>query len=382
MRKNILYHITYTNFLFESRVQKEIESISNNNLFNNIYILAIHKKGLKSMERFGTNSILIRLSLSTKNLFFLKKIKLIIYAELFLKIFFVIKKNKKNKLITSIHVIDLLPISFLIKLFFNSIIIYDAHELETHTNSKKISIFIKTIIEKIFVPSVSLIIVVNNSIKKIYQIKFPSKKIISVYNSPKYNSHVISNYLRENLQIKNESKIYLYQGGFEKGRGIEILLDIFSKFTSDERVIVFLGFGSLDSIITEYSKLHDNIFILTAVPPNQLLNITSSCDYGISLIENSCKSYYYCLPNKVLEFLMCRKPVLVSNLPEMSDLINRYKVGIVSNNYSFNEIYKSFLQIESFDYTKFVSNIDKMIYKFSWDSQENVLIDSYKELIK
>ncbi|HEY6437430.1 MAG TPA: glycosyltransferase, partial [Ignavibacteriaceae bacterium] len=48
-----------------------------------------------------------------------------------------------------------------------------------------------------------------------------------------------------------------------------------------------------------------------------------------SLIENLSTSYYYALPNKLFEYIMAEIPVIVSNLPQMKEIVEKYDVGFV-----------------------------------------------------
>jgi len=45
------------------------------------------------------------------------------------------------------------------------------------------------------------------------------------------------------------------------------------------------------------------------------------------LIENLSTSYYYALPNKLFEYIMAEIPVIVSNLPQMKEVVEKFDVG-------------------------------------------------------
>jgi glycosyltransferase involved in cell wall biosynthesis len=374
-----LFHITLTPFLFESRVLKEIKTASKFNLFNKIYVIALHSDNLSKIERIDTHTILIRIKLKSRGIPILRKISPLIYFELFIRLFFVI--YKRTKCVVSIHVIDLLPIGAFLSFFCKIPVIYDAHELEPYTSSNKFKIFILNNIEILFVRFVSCIIVVNDSIKDIYQKRFPKKPVYSVYNAPylqyPYNNGAISKI----LGLKKEDKIFLYQGGLVPGRGIEILLDAFALLPDKTCNLVLIGYGVLESKIQNYANEFSNIYFLNAVEPSKLLELTASCDYGISLIENDCLSYYYCLPNKVLEYLMCRKPVLVSNLKEMATLIESNRIGIIARDFSIREVVECIKKLKSLDLIIIERNINKIVEKYCWESQEYKLLDAYKNVL-
>ena len=145
---NNLVHISLTHFLYESRILKEVKSITSVNTFKSIYIIALHRDDLKKVERIE-NAILIRIPLKIKRTKF--NFKLFSFLELCFRIFYILGRIRFS--VVSVHVIDLLPIAFLIKIIKHSKVIYDAHELETHTSNNKRKILFLTFIEYLFISS-------------------------------------------------------------------------------------------------------------------------------------------------------------------------------------------------------------------------------------
>lgn len=374
-----LYHISLTPFLYETRVLKEIETVSKFNLFRKIYVLALYKEGLPKIERVGTHAVLIRIELKTKNNPILREIVPLIYLELLFRILSLVRNKRQS--VVSIHVIDLLPIGAFLKCFMGIPVIYDAHELEPYTTNSRKRIFILKNIESLFVRFVRCIIVVNDSIQGIYKERFPQKRVYSVYNAPKLQYPLDTGIIKKTLGLSAETKIFLYQGGLVLGRGIESMLDAFSVISDKTCILVIIGYGELEEQIKTYSCKYQNIFFMNAVPPGRLLEYTASCDFGISLIENSCLSYYYCLPNKVLEYLMCRKPVLVSDLKEMASLVESNGIGIVARNFTISEVTEGIKKLKSLDLHIIKRNINAIIDKYSWESQEVKLLEAYQYVI-
>jgi glycosyltransferase involved in cell wall biosynthesis len=370
-----LFHISLTPFLFESRVLKEIKTISNFSLFNRIYVIALHHEGLSKIERIGSDAILIRIELKFRRIPILKNISPLVYFELFIRLLTTIVK--KPYCVVSIHVIDLLPIGAFLNFFYKIPVIYDAHELEPYTSNNRFKIFFLKSVERLFVGFVGCIIVVNDSIKEIYQKRFPRKQVYSVYNAPNLQYPTNNGTIKKMLGLKTNDKVFLYQGGLVPGRGIELILDVFAILPDKSCILVLVGYGDLEPKIQGYASEFSNIYFLNAVPPNKLLEFTASCDFGISLIENYCLSYYYCLPNKVLEYLMCRKPVLVSNLKEMALLVEKHNVGIVAKDFSILEITLAINKLISMDLNYVKQNIEVIIDKYSWEGQEDVLLNAY-----
>ena len=63
-------------------------------------------------------------------------------------------------------------------------------------------------------------------------------------------------------------------------------------------------------------------------PFHELQQFTASASLGISLEENIGLNYFYALPNKLFNYIQARIPVLVSDFPEMSRVIDEYGIGL------------------------------------------------------
>ena len=77
-----------------------------------------------------------------------------------------------------------------------------------------------------------------------------------------------------------------------------------------------------------------------AIKHENLINYTAGADIGLALIENISLSYYYALPNKLFEYIIAQIPVLVTELPQMEEIVNKYEVGEVLLNDTANELSK------------------------------------------
>jgi glycosyltransferase involved in cell wall biosynthesis len=117
-----------------------------------------------------------------------------------------------------------------------------------------------------------------------------------------------------------------------EGRGIFKMLDALAELP-EHFALVMLGDGVLlEKTRTEIQRrnLSKRAFALGAVPYDSLLKYTASADIGLALIEPISKSYELALPNKLFEYVLCETPPIVSNLPAMKAIIERYDVGIAT----------------------------------------------------
>ena len=272
-----------------------------------------------------------------------------------------------------------LPIGFFAKLLLRSKVVYDAHELESETNGlnnilKKLIFFF----EKVFWRVHDGLIVVSPSIADWYGAKFSKRKSTIILNSPvtHLSTPERSNYLREHFSIPRESKIFIYVGMLIKGRGVELIADAFQKKDTTAS-LVFLGYGILENDIRKISEVHKNIYLHEAVSHEEVVSIVKSADYGLCLIENISLSDYYCLPNKLFEYCFSQIPVLASNFPDISALVERYNLGVCCD-LEQEKIQQAINFLEASDYDTFYG---KDVSALTWKVQAEKLVEFYRDIL-
>lgn len=379
--------LTHTNPLNDSRILKTSDVIAK--LEIPFQVIGINRGKTESSKR--DNFIAINLATKAGVRFFQKKnsrlkqlervFRLIVFLEIFLKLF--VKGVSFRP--TLIHVNDcyVLPIARLIKVFTSSKILYDAHELESETNG--ITSFMRCMvnfIEKTSWNSIDFLVTVSPSIQDWYSQKRSPKRSSIVLNSPHFNSskieHRYENYFRDKYQLSSECIIFLYLGNLERGRGINTILKTFSG-TSRDKVIVFMGSGSYENQINEFSKSNSNIFLHTPVSHDLVIGIAKSADFGICLIEDVSLSDRFCLPNKLFEYIFSGLPVIASNLPDMKSLIEEYQVGICVDN-STAGLLSAVSNDRKFHFNDLAFDHEKLI-ELSWECQATKLEAIYRELL-
>jgi glycosyltransferase involved in cell wall biosynthesis len=374
--KNVI-SIVLNNFTNDSRVLKE--GVSLQNAGYNVTVIALHENDLLEYEQVQALPI-HRVRLKSRAWLKWKSIQILKYLEFVFRV----TKLYRNK-IDIVHCNDLntLPIGVLIKKISKRTIkiVYDAHEYETEANGLKgLQKQLSKWLEGFLIRFVDQVITVSDSIANEYVRLYSIPKPHLVLNCPFYQQVEKQDIFRETFEIRNDQQVFLYQGGLSKGRGIELLLEAFSSFNDDSKVLVCMGYGPLEKLVQDKAQQHQTIYFHPAVPPDVLLNYTGSGDYGISFIEDTCLSYRYCLPNKMFEYLMAGLPVLTSNLYEMKRLVETHKIGVVVEENTVESFVMAVQTSLELDCQKVKVNIDKIKKKFCWEEQQKVLWRVYSEL--
>ena len=374
-------HISLNEFTHESRILKQTETISSLSEIEHIFIAALHKEDLNKEEKISDRISLKRFVLKTRGLSKSLLLQIFKYLEFICRVFFFYKKKNIN--IVNIHVLDLLPLGCLLKLFYGAKLIYDTHELETETsNLKGLRKQLSKWLEYLFIKKVDHIFVVSENIADWYEKTYNITRPTVLLNAPRAAYVKQTNYFRDTFHLRDDQIIFLYQGNLESERGVALLLETFKKKINDKMVIIFMGSGKLETEIQSLTKSYNNIFFHKAVPTDVLLNYTASADIGVALIQNTCLSYNFCMPNKLFEYAMAGLPVIVSNVKEMSEFVKKNQMGAVMENYTVASINEAIEQLLSMDLVVLRQNAKKAALDNSWEHQEKTMANVYKNVLK
>ncbi|MCI0521004.1 MAG: glycosyltransferase family 4 protein [Chloroflexi bacterium] len=211
-------------------------------------------------------------------------------------------------------------------------LVYDARELETGRNFGNSRVaplyrWLWPLPERAFIRRAAAVITVSEGIagelSRLYGIPRPHVLV----NCPPAQPPRPSNRLHTELGIPAEMKIALTQGALVAGRGIEPFLQAVQLLPGVAAVV--LGEGPLLPELrrqVEHGAL-ERTYLPGRVPQADLLAYTVSADLGAVLIQNTCRSHYFSLPNKLFECIQARLPVVASDLPDIAALVRRFEIG-------------------------------------------------------
>jgi glycosyltransferase involved in cell wall biosynthesis len=375
---NILM-LLMTEFKHDARVTKEARSLVNAG--HRVVVAGIKDIETDDIER-RENFVIQRMSLFTRYrlpkgnvFFFLKYIEYVFRTVL----------EYKNKKFDAYHAHDLetvLP-AYLLATLNQKPVVYDSHELyveqDRHSNLRK---FVWRTLEKFLASRVTVTFMETESRANIYAQRYNVEQPQILMNCQYLNIADKSDKFREMLPIRNNERIILYQGGIEKNRGCDQLLDAMSHL--EDVALVFLGNGGYKQTLREKAINHpksENIFVLDAVPWEQLAAYTASADLGVFPLQNVSLQYYYALSNKLFEFLSAGLPVVISDFPEMRKVVVDNNVGIAVDETNPKEISDAIGTILADPdlYTIMSENAVKIVReKYNWDIEVKKLLDVYK----
>lgn len=315
-------HVYPSTLTRESRILKITKSLADHGIFDKILIVGVLEEGFSESESLDHRRQILRLPQKFGGNRARSLSKLLKAIEWNWRLIGALRK--KNPDCINCHTLSVLPVCVLLKYLCGAKLVYDTHELETESagsyGARKV---VSKMIERSLIGFADVVIVVSESISGWYRDTYRLASVPVVRNVPedlRGFPNGRDDYLRREFGIDEEAAVFIYLGILAAGRGIEILLEAFSQ-TRTKSHMVFMGFGVLADKVKAYEKRYPNIHFHPAVPPEEISRHLHGADVGVSIIENICLSYYYCLPNKLFEYLANGLPVIVSNFPDMESII-------------------------------------------------------------
>lgn len=373
-------HISFTPLKNETRLINHSKALLESGMINRVHVLGYKRANDRTLKNLENRNITVdQLTLFETKIIPKRLLRLL--NLIYFQCFGILQSLKLRPKYINIHGVELLAVGTLCKYLCRSRLIYDAHELETEkialTNIERhFAIFL----ERSFIKFCDLSVVVSNKIKEHYENRYGKLPIVCVRNT-RENTPICSNSnIKKELGINREAPLYIYVGSLSEGRNIQFLINFFSN--QRLRCIAFLGEGVLKGDIISCSGFNRNVFYLNSVEPSQVMQRISGADFGIHLGEDRNLSYRYCLPNKLFEYIAAEIPVIVSQLPEMKQIIKEYDIGITVPLDNLKQFEKYLAEIEKRDYKTLEKNIRFAKKALSWESESLILIKSYRKAFK
>lgn len=321
------------------------------------------------------NSMPISRNYQTKRLTLVFNSGFLFYAEYNIRLFFFLLFTKKDVLLS--NDLDTLAANFLVSKLQHKKLVYDSHELFTEIpeliHKKKVkNVWLK--LEQFIFPKLKNCYTVNESIAKIYTQKY-SVNVAVIKNYPHFKE-IKKGKLPFN---SNGKKIIIYQGAVNIGRGLELVIETMKLL--ENHILVIIGDGDiLEKLKKDVStnNFTQKVKFLGNISPEKLKTITPLADIGFSLEENLGLNYYYALPNKVFDYIQAEIPIIVSDLPEMKQIVLTYKVGEILLERTPNDLAKLIEKVSKNNYFEALKKAKKIV---TWQSQEEKLFTIFKNLM-
>ncbi|MXV39317.1 glycosyltransferase [Flavobacteriaceae bacterium Ap0902] len=328
----------------------------------------------------GTPSVAhIPFKIKRVSIFFKRNI--FFYAELQFRLLFqLLIEDKKNSILLANDLDTLLP-AYVVSKMFKIPLVLDSHEIFSELPTLKPGSIQKKVwcfLEKKLIPQVDKMYTVSPSYALFFKNKY-GKEAAVVSNFP-----VLKNNLSQQADLKiaidkKTKYVLIYQGAINESRGIDKM--ILAMQYLDDTALWIIGDGPLKKSyqkLAQKENLLAKVQFLGRINPNELKAITPLADLGLSLEEDNGLSYKYALPNKVFDYVHAGIPVLgSSDLPEVKNIINKYKIGDVIKSHDPIDIAKKIQGLLKTDKSIFKSGLSEAQKDLNWENHESILLDTF-----
>ncbi|MEO0340291.1 MAG: glycosyltransferase, partial [Bacteroidota bacterium] len=183
---------------------------------------------------------------------------------------------------------------------------------------------------------------------------------------------------------KKETKIILYQGVLNDGRGLQEAI-LAMKSLPNSLQLHLAGEGDLSTELRALVKkehLEKRVKFLGFLKPDELRIITPQAFLGLNLLENKGLNYYYSLANKCFDYIQAGLPSIHPAFPEYLNLQEQYKCFYLLEQVKPQNVSNLILTIleNPNDYEQKCRNATKAAQHLTWEEESKKLIQFYANI--
>jgi glycosyltransferase involved in cell wall biosynthesis len=218
------------------------------------------------------------------------------------------------------------------------------------------------------------------------------KRLSNLHDLDKDKTFVVSNTenlafedmkIYEDIETKYKDKFIIsYIGGVGFHRGIDTTIKAFNQIDADD--IYLLIVGGIDKSIKKYLEsisTNQNIIYTGQVPFDKVASYIKASDVCL-VPHNNTEHTNNTIPHKLFQYMLLKKPVIVSSCPPLKEVVEECDCGLVFKSDDYDDLrdkIKDIYDLKDLEYLgKNGYNYAKLKYHFEEDAK--VLINMYKEL--
>lgn len=264
-------------------------------------------------------------------------------------------------------------------------LIYDSHELELGRNGNFSAWHRVTrrLSEGFLIKKADAVITVCDSIADHLAAYYRIERPVVVLNAPQEQPLEASDTLRRHLGLTEDVPLCVSVGKTAVNRGLDYALQALPLYPEahlalvgprDERVAEALRGLAADLGVT------DRVHFVDPVPHYEVLGFVASADVSLILVQNICLSYYMCFPNKLLESLFAKLPVVAGRLIELERVVGETGAGVIIDETDPAAIAQGIRDVVANRdrYEPDRETLDFIREKYGWETQRGRLASLYE----
>ncbi|MFM9889411.1 MAG: glycosyltransferase [Rickettsiales bacterium] len=372
-------HLYPSDLTHESRMMKITAALAEQQVFSEILLVGILTPGTEPVEVIDKTRRMLRFSrgLAPGTGGFAAK------AWATLRWSFAVWRHFAGKPVTCIncHSLPVLLLCAALKIRHRATLIYDTHELETETTeSRGARRMLAKCVERALIRFADATFVVGETIADWYRdtYRMPRPYVVRNISDPAPFDVQMPSPLRARLGLAPDAMLILYLGRIAPNRGLERMMRLVTQCKSLHFALI--GAGPMVEAVKAMAAVHANLHYLPPVPSAEVVDIARGADIGLSVIDHSCLSYTYAMPNKLFEYLQAGVPVLIGNMPEQRAIIDAHSAGWVmpEDDDAAALLFLQSLSRSEIDAKKAGAAAASHVY--SWSHERAVLLAAYTKI--
>lgn len=362
MQRKKIITSAFSNLYTDQRIEKVCRTLHENGY--EIELIGNNWNGAEKMSRPYSFSRIPLISKSLKTAYF----------EFNWKLYRQLKKKADCNTILYANDLDVLLPNYILAEKLKIPLVFDSHEIfsEMPAIQGRMSQKLWRYLEKKLVPGQQLMITASTGYACWFKKKYGVDPVV-IQNAPRKLD------FRQNIP-DNHPKIILYQGAINPFRGIDKAI-LAMKYLENV-IFKIAGDGPVrkeyEALVSKENLQH-KVEFLGRLVPEDLRKVTLTADCGMSIEENGGESYYYSLPNKILDGIQARVPVILSNLPEMQNIKRQFDIGETITSHQPEDIAKAIRMVLNKGRMNYLPELEKAADFFCWENEEMKLLEVFEK---
>lgn len=267
-------------------------------------------------------------------------------------------------------------------------VVYDAHELHQHTWPPRPPVLAYWIRlhERRCARHLDAVITVSPSIATWLHHDLGLRETPAVVmNAPRTDALTSTDRrLRAEIGATPDDIVATYVGRIRAGRGLAQVIDALPHAPRVHLAVVGPREPHEDEAIAARATslaCRNRLHLLEPLPHAELVGYLRQADCGVLPIQAVCKSYQFCLPNKLFETVFAGVPVAVADLAELRRFVTAESVGVVMDETDPRDIARAILEAAGHPYRRDAARCAAITARYGWRAQAGVLRGVYAGLV-
>lgn len=208
-------------------------------------------------------------------------------------------------------------------------------------------------------------ITVCDGLARAYEKKYVKKALV-ILNTPDFESDLNPVPVGEKIKL-------IHHGIAVRSRKIEKMIQMMDVLDSRFEMNLML----MPTDLSYYKELQiqakgKSVNFLPPVPTKEISSFLNQFDIGLFLLEPVNFNYEFALPNKFFEFIQARLAIAIGPSPEMKKILEKERLGVVSDNFDGLDLAKRLNQLSNNDIFLFKQRCHEVAFQYSSHQNEEV----------